>query len=139
MILHKVPSLHLFRRFSSVMPNLQREVASQPHVPVMANETIEYLKPSQKQLFIDMTFGAGGHTKRILDSSPEVKVIALDRDPTAHELAHEMAKEYPQRLIPILGRFSELPTLLTQLRIKQSEIDGILFDFGCSRKMARLT
>lgn len=132
MLLHRVPSLHLFRSFSNVMPVLQREVGQQPHVPVMANETIEYFKPSGKQVFIDMTFGAGGHTQRILDSSPDVKVIALDRDPIAHEYAHDMAQQYPNRLYPILGRFSELPTLLTQLKVNQTTIDGILFDFGCS-------
>ena len=101
-------------------------------MPVMADETLEYLKPSGKQIIIDMTFGAGGHTKRILDSSPDVKVIALDRDPAAHNLAQEMTETYPNRLIPFLGRFSELPTILTQLNVHQNSVDGILFDFGCS-------
>lgn len=98
----------------------------------MADETIDYLKPAANQIIIDMTFGAGGHTKRILDSSPHVKVVALDRDPVAHRFAQEMTEQYPNRLIPVLGRFSELPTLLTQLNINQNAVDGILFDFGCS-------
>jgi hypothetical protein len=52
-----------------------------PHVPVMANEVIEYLRPlDSNQIIVDMNFGAGGHTKKILDSgSSTVKVIALDR------------------------------------------------------------
>jgi len=125
--------LHLYRNFPSVLPNLQRDSGSQqPHIPVMAEETIAHLKPTGSQTIIDMTFGAGGHTRRILESCPAVRVIALDRDPVAHEFAQGMSQQYPHRLIPILGRFSELPTLLTQLNIRQNSIDGILFDFGCS-------
>lgn len=125
--------LRNFRRgFSSVLPNLQKVPSRRPHVPVMAEETLEHFKPIDNQLIIDMTFGAGGHTKKILDSSDTVRVIALDRDPVAHKFAQELSEKYPNRLIPILGRFSELPTLLTQLNIRQNSIDGILFDFGCS-------
>jgi len=132
MLLRKLPSFNLHRSFSSVLPNLQREINRRPHIPVMADECLEYLRPSENRLILDMTFGAGGHTKKILESSPDVKVIALDRDPVAHKYAQELREEYPQRLIPILGRFSELPALMTQLNVKQSTVDGILFDFGCS-------
>lgn len=132
MLLRKIPSIPLQRCFSSLLPNIKREVATRPHVPVMADEAIEHLKPSENQLIIDMTFGAGGHTRRILESSDKVKVVALDRDPVAHKLALELTEEFPDRLIPVLGRFSELPTLLTQLHIHQNSVDGILFDFGCS-------
>lgn len=132
MLLNKIPSSHLRRCFSSVLPNLQREVGRKPHVPVMAAETIEHFKPSNDQLIIDMTFGAGGHTRRILEANESVKVIALDRDPVAHNFAQEMTRDYPNRLFPVLGRFSELPTLLTQLNVRQNSVDGVLFDFGCS-------
>lgn len=132
MMLAKIPSIHLRRCFSNVLPNLQREKGDQPHIPVMADEAIEYLKTSGSRVIIDMTFGAGGHTKKILDSSDSVNVIALDRDPVAHQFAKQLSEKYPNRLFPILGRFSELPTLLTQLKVKQNSVDGILFDFGCS-------
>lgn len=98
----------------------------------MVNETIEYLKPSDGEIYIDMTFGAGGHTRKILDSTEDVKIFALDRDPTAHNFAIELSKEYPNRLIPLLGRFSELPQLLKQHNVRQKSIDGVIFDFGCS-------
>lgn len=42
-----------------------------------------------------MTFGAGGHTRGILDRLENSIVYAIDRDETAIELAHQMAKEYP--------------------------------------------
>lgn len=125
-------SFTLRRCFSSVLPNLQKEHQKPHHIPVMADETIEHLQPSESKIIIDMTFGAGGHTKRILDSSPDVKVVALDRDPVAHGFAQALTEKYPNRLFPVLGRFSELPTLLTHLQINQNSVDGILFDFGCS-------
>lgn len=55
-------------------------------------------------------------------------------DPTAHEICLEMAQEsnYKHRLTPLLGRFSELPKLFSEMKIKPNSIDGFLFDFGCS-------
>lgn len=103
-----------------------------PHCPVMASETVCYLRPSEGELFIDMTFGAGGHTKHLLDYCPSLKIIALDRDPVAHEFAKELSAQYPGQITPLLGRFSELPKLLYDLGIKQNSVDGVLFDFGCS-------
>lgn len=50
------------------------------HVPVLAKEVLQYLQPSPGKTFVDMTFGAGGHATKILESSPDVKIFALDRD-----------------------------------------------------------
>ncbi|XP_058813078.1 probable methyltransferase-like protein 15 homolog [Topomyia yanbarensis] len=102
------------------------------HVPVMAKETIQFLKPRNNELFIDMTFGAGGHTREILKAAPSAKIIALDRDPVAHEMALALADKFPGQIYPILGWFSELPQKLEELGIRQRSIDGMIFDFGCS-------
>lgn len=110
----------------------RRFAGTVPHVPVMAVETIKFLKPQDGELFIDMTFGAGGHTREILKAAPNAKIITLDRDPVAHEISVEMSKRYPRQIYPILGRFSELPGKLKELNVTQRSIDGIIFDFGCS-------
>lgn len=115
---------------------LARGVSTEPvqyrdHTPVMLNESIKHLNPNDNELYIDMTFGAGGHSRKILEAA-NCKLITLDRDPVAHEKAQKLAEEYPNRVIPLLGRFSELPALLKAKDIKQSTIDGMLFDFGCS-------
>jgi len=44
---------------------------------------------------LDLTFGAGGHTKGLLNHNEKSIVYAVDRDQNSIELAHEMAKEYP--------------------------------------------
>ncbi|XP_054261946.1 probable methyltransferase-like protein 15 homolog [Macrosteles quadrilineatus] len=102
------------------------------HRPVMAKETVKFLNPSEGDLFIDMTFGAGGHTKLLLNHCPSLKVICLDRDPTAFNYAQILSNQYPNQVIPLLGKFSEVPHLLSGMGLKQSSVDGILFDFGCS-------
>lgn len=108
------------------------ENASRPHIPVMARETINALKPESGKTYIDMTFGAGGHTKKLLESAPNIKVIALDRDPDAQKYMQDIGNAYPNQVIPLCGRFSELPTLLESINVSEDSIDGILFDFGCS-------
>jgi 16S rRNA C1402 N4-methylase RsmH len=44
---------------------------------------------------LDLTFGAGGHTKGLLNQNDKSIVYDIDRDQYAIELAHQMAKEYP--------------------------------------------
>lgn len=102
------------------------------HTPVMVKEVLSYLSPYKNNLFIDMTFGSGGHTKALLEAVPSLKIICLDRDPTAYSNAVELSKEFPNQVIPCLGRFSELPQILKNLNINKNSVDGILFDFGCS-------
>lgn len=106
-------------------------VESRPHVPVMSKEVIDAFKPQNNQTYLDMTFGAGGHTIKLLEANPNIRILALDRDPLAHEYAVNLSQTHPQ-ITPMLGRFSELPELLKINKIKQNSIDGILFDFGCS-------
>jgi len=45
------------------------------------------------QVIVDMTFGAGGHTKALLKECPGIRVFGLDRDPLAHNLATQLASQ----------------------------------------------
>lgn len=47
------------------------------------------------KVYVDMTFGAGGHTRAILERNPRSIVYALDRDPNAYRLAQKLALKYP--------------------------------------------
>ncbi|GIY77878.1 12S rRNA N4-methylcytidine methyltransferase [Caerostris darwini] len=101
------------------------------HTPVMSEEVIEALNPKDKEVFIDMTFGAGGHTRHLLNAA-SIKLYCLDRDPCAYEKAVKLSKEYGASVIPLLGKFSEMQLLLTEHSVKPNSIDGILIDAGCS-------
>ena len=92
-----------------------------PHIPVMLDEVIEYLAPKDGEIYVDATFGAGGYTKAILEAA-DCKVIGIDQDPLAKELADNIKGNFEFRA----GNFGELNELVTE------EIDGIVFDLGVS-------
>jgi 16S rRNA (cytosine(1402)-N(4))-methyltransferase len=81
---------------------------------------------------MDMTFGSGGHTKTLLASKADIKVIALDRDPVAYEKAVQLAQETDFRVLPLLGRFSDAPDLLKKIGIRPGQLSGIIMDVGPS-------
>ncbi|KAF7398889.1 hypothetical protein HZH66_006786 [Vespula vulgaris] len=105
---------------------------SNGHIPAMTKEVLQYLQPSPGKIYVDMTFGAGGHTTEILKSAPNVTIFTLDRDPVAYNIAQDLSKNYPGQVIPLLGRFSDLSSLLSEHKVEKNSIDGFLFDFGCS-------
>ncbi|KAM3877044.1 12S rRNA N(4)-cytidine methyltransferase METTL15 [Diretmus argenteus] len=113
---------------------LDRPVSTEkpPHTPVMLKEVLHYLDIHPGQVVLDMTFGGGGHTKAILNMIPDVTVVALDRDPTAFALAQQLAEQHTGRVQPLLGRFSEIETLLPKMKINPGSIDAVLLDAGCS-------
>lgn len=101
------------------------------HIPVMAEESLNYLKIKDGETILDMTFGAGGHSKKILEKFPNVRLVCLDRDIVAFNYAKELSAQCPN-VLPLLGKFSDLPQLLGTYNIRQNSVDSILFDFGCS-------
>lgn len=106
--------------------------ATVPHIPVMAEEVLELLKPKDNDVILDMTFGGGGHSCKILESSPGVRIVCLDRDPVAFKYAKELQRKYPERILPLLGKFSELPELFSKLKLKKNFFNGVLMDLGVS-------
>jgi 16S rRNA (cytosine1402-N4)-methyltransferase len=101
------------------------------HLPVLYHEIIHALRPHDDGLYVDGTVGAGGHAWGILEaSSPNGKLLGLDLDPTALELAKEHLKQFGDRVI--LKRVS-YTTLAKQLEtLGWSKVDGILLDLGVS-------
>ncbi|XP_041354468.1 12S rRNA N4-methylcytidine methyltransferase-like [Gigantopelta aegis] len=113
--------------------SIEHQTEKPLHIPVMASQVINILQPIDGQRYVDMTFGAGGHTKEILSVAPEAEMIVLDRDPVAHELACNLASQYRKgQVIPLLGRFSDIPLLFSSKNIEPGSVDGIVFDLGAS-------
>ncbi len=96
------------------------------HVPVMLQQVIEGLKINPSGVYVDCTFGGGGHSKAILDKlNEEGKLIAFDQDEDAK-------KNLPQddRIIFVPQNFRHLQRFLRLHKIAQ--VDGILADLGVS-------
>lgn len=131
--------MKLFRPLWSNLKPLTEEkgVERIKHLPVLAKEITAMLEPRDGQYFIDMTFGGGGHTKHLLSTQKKMTIFALDRDPAAFQRAIVLAKdvaakENGQKVIPLLGRFSELSTLMRNLKAPTHFLDGAIMDLGTS-------
>jgi len=102
------------------------------HKSVLTSEVVKYLNPQPGGLYIDATFGGGGHTRAILDHEPTCKVLALDWDKQSLEQhAKSLQEEYQERLSIVWANFAHLHRVLKNEKIKS--IDGILADFGTSQ------
>jgi 16S rRNA (cytosine1402-N4)-methyltransferase len=98
------------------------------HLPVMPGACIEGLAIRSDGIYVDGTFGRGGHSARILAGlGPGGKLIAIDRDPQA--VAAGMAWQDPRFQI-VQARFSEVIAVLDGLAI--GKVDGVLLDLGVS-------
>ncbi|NXW88520.1 MET15 protein, partial [Alopecoenas beccarii] len=102
------------------------------HTPVMLEEVVNCLSPQPGQCFLDMTFGAGGHTTALLEKTRDITVYALDRDPTAYEIAQQLSESYPNQVQALLGQFSQSEALLISSGVEPGTLDGVLLDAGCS-------
>lgn len=95
------------------------------HIPVLAEETLELLAPRDGGVYMDGTFGGGGHTELILNAA-DCKVVAIDQDPQAEKRAEEIASRYGDRFEFRRMNFKELA------QTEGETFDGFLFDFGVS-------
>ena len=67
------------------------------HQPVMVNEVIQGLNIRPNGIYLDATFGRGGHSRAILNQLDENgRLLAMDRDPSAIPIASQLAKNDPR-------------------------------------------
>lgn len=99
------------------------------HIPVLSREALRFLGPRDGGLYVDATFGAGGHTRAIL-AAAQCQVIAIDRDQQAIARGADLVDEAGGRLTLAQDVFSVLEAVVRGLGHAQA--DGVLFDFGVS-------
>lgn len=106
-------------------------MATFSHIPVLLHECIEGLNIKADGVYIDGTFGRGGHSRQILASlGANGRLIGLDRDLSAIEVGKELAKEDPRFTI-VHTPFSRLSEVCQELDLV-GKVDGILLDIGVS-------
>lgn len=103
--------------------------ATYQHTSVLLDEAVNSLNIRSDGIYIDGTFGLGGHTRLILSLlGPNGRLLAIDRDPLAMATAKQIDDP---RFSMIHGLFSDLERYV-QERDLSGQIDGILFDLGVS-------
>lgn len=99
------------------------------HIPVLLNEVLDGLDVKEDGIYVDATFGRGGHSRKILERlGPSGRLYGLDRDLTAVEAAKEIKDE---RFCITHSAFSNILEVCEDLGIA-GKVDGILMDIGVS-------
>ena len=101
------------------------------HKSVLVQEVLTTLNPQPGEVYLDATFGGGGHTRAILEAAG-CSVIGLDWDQEAIERnSSEIQTAFGERFTMLWGNFAHLHRILKKANIKQ--VNGFLADFGTSQ------
>ena len=99
------------------------------HVPVLTEEVLQLLQPRLGGVVVDGTLGGGGHARALAEAvGPEGRVLAVDLDPGAIDLAQPALEGLPVELH--LGSYTSVPEMVHQAGLEH--VDGILLDLGLS-------
>ena len=98
------------------------------HTSVLLNETIEGLAIKPEGIYVDGTAGGAGHSRKIAEKLTTGRLIAIDRDPDAVQVATERLKGFNATVVQ--ANYSEIASILRELEIEG--VDGILLDLGVS-------
>jgi 16S rRNA (cytosine1402-N4)-methyltransferase len=108
------------------------DVASR-HTPVMLARCLELLEPALQgagSVLVDSTLGMGGHTEAILRALPLVRVVGLDRDRQALDLAGRRLAPFGSRFTGVHAVYDQIGDVLARLDIPS--VQGVLMDLGVS-------
>lgn len=100
------------------------------HLSVLLIETVAGLNIREDGIYIDGTFGRGGHSRKVLEQlGASGRLIAIDKDPQAIVAAEQFKDD--SRFQIVHGGFGQLAEYVEELGLT-GKIDGVLLDFGVS-------
>jgi len=99
------------------------------HIPVLVRPAVELLAARAGGVYVDATFGAGGYSRALL-AAADVRVIGIDRDPSAIALGADLVQAAGGRLTLVEGRFSEIEAVAHGFGF--DAVDGVVLDLGVS-------
>ncbi len=103
------------------------------HVPVLRERVVALLAPALEAagaVVVDATIGLGGHAEELLRRCPHARLLGLDRDPQALELAGKRLSVLADRMMLVHAVYDEMPAVLARLGVPA--VQGVLFDLGVS-------
>ena len=114
--------------FAAMDANPKTSPASGAHVTVLLNEAVQALAVKADGVYVDGTFGRGGHSRKILENLGERgRLIAFDKDLQAIESSKAIQDK---RFVRVHGHFAGMQVRLAEMGIHK--VDGILLDLGIS-------
>jgi 16S rRNA (cytosine1402-N4)-methyltransferase len=108
-------------------------MASPTHDPVLLDRVVALVAPSLDHpgaVLVDATLGLGGHSEAVLARCERARVVGIDRDPAALELAGRRLAPYGDRFTAVHAVYDEIPEVLAELGL--AAVDGVFFDLGVS-------
>jgi 16S rRNA (cytosine1402-N4)-methyltransferase len=111
-------------------PRVLNAEARPLHVPVLVRETLEFLNVRPEGIYIDATLGGGGHSQEILKRLESGRLLSLDRDPRAIEVAGARLAEFGEKLMMQHGNFADIDALHAASGLPP--VDGVIADLGLS-------
>jgi 16S rRNA (cytosine1402-N4)-methyltransferase len=103
---------------------------AESHTPVLLQEVLQWLEIKADGIYVDATLGAGGHSAAIAQRLVSGRLISLDQDERALELARENLKPWKDRVTLVKSPFSRIAEVAQELGILK--VDGVLADLGVS-------
>ncbi|MGH9728374.1 MAG: 16S rRNA (cytosine(1402)-N(4))-methyltransferase RsmH [Candidatus Acidiferrales bacterium] len=100
------------------------------HTPVLAEAILEWLRVRPDGTYVDATLGTGGHALEIVRRLTTGRLIGIDRDPQALEIARERLKEFEGRVTLVHTEFSKIDEVLGGLKVVA--VNGVVADLGVS-------
>jgi 16S rRNA (cytosine1402-N4)-methyltransferase len=100
------------------------------HTPVLAAEVMEWLRVRPEGTYVDATCGTAGHAIEIARRLTTGRLVAMDRDPQALEIARERLKPYEEKVVLVHAEFSKIGEVAADLKLPL--VDGVLADLGIS-------
>ncbi len=100
------------------------------HTPVLLEAVLEWLRIRPEGTYVDATAGTGGHAIEIARRLATGRLVVIDRDPRALEIAQERLQEFSDRVVFVHAEFSRIGEVAANLGLPP--VDGVLADLGIS-------
>jgi 16S rRNA (cytosine1402-N4)-methyltransferase len=101
-----------------------------PHTPVLLEEVLEWLRIRPDGIYADVTLGAAGHSEAIAERLHSGRLISLDQDAQALQIAQAKLARFGSKVNCVLSPFSRIAEVVHELGIPK--VDGVLADLGVS-------
>ena len=100
------------------------------HTPVLVEPVVRWLRIQPGGTYVDATVGTGGHSLEIARQLTNGRLVAMDRDPRALDIARERLKPFERQVILVHANFSRIDEVARGLKLPP--LDGVVADLGVS-------